>query len=169
MSSESKSKETEQQASSGDLQRYLSFSLGVEEYAIPLLKVREVIAMPEVTAIPQTPSYFLGIMNLRGQVISVLDLRTKLGIKPTTSSETAVVICDLGAICLGVVVDSVNAVLSPQIGEVSEKPDTQTSKNTGYITGVYRKGKSLVLFLDIAKTLDVNEMSLIKNSANHAA
>ena len=62
-------------------QRYLSFSLGSEDYAIPLLSVKEVIAVPEITPIPFTPSHFLGIMNLRGQVISIIDLRSKLGIK----------------------------------------------------------------------------------------
>jgi purine-binding chemotaxis protein CheW len=85
--------------------RYLSFSLGTEEYAIPLLAVKEVIAMPEFTSVPYTPSHFLGIMNLRGQVISVMDLRKKLGIKPGSTAETAVIICDLSPLCIGVVVD----------------------------------------------------------------
>ncbi|NUM87840.1 MAG: purine-binding chemotaxis protein CheW [Bdellovibrionales bacterium] len=150
-------------------ERFLSFSLGQEEYAMPLLKVREVIAMPEVTPIPQTPSFFLGIMNLRGQVISILDLRTKLGIKPANGSETAVIICELSPVCLGVVVDSVNAVLSPKAGEISGKPDAQMNKNTDYITGVYRREKSLVLFLDIAKTLDVKQMEMVQNAAKAAA
>ena len=65
--------------SNGPGDRYLSFNLGVEEYAVPLLAVREVIAMPEYTPVPYTPPYFLGIMNLRGQVISIMDLRQKLG------------------------------------------------------------------------------------------
>ncbi len=76
--------------------RFLCFSLGNEHYAIPLLTVKEVIAPPETTPVPQTPAYFKGIMNLRGQVISVIDLRTKLGIKPLQSAENAVIICDSG-------------------------------------------------------------------------
>src|SRR4051812_41249332 len=102
-----------------DQNRFLSFSLGNEEYGVPLLAVKEVIAMPEITPIPYTPSYFLGIMNLRGQVISVMDLRQKLGVKPSQSSETAVIICDLNSLSIGVVVDSINSVLNPVEAELS--------------------------------------------------
>ena len=141
--------------------RYLSFSLGGEEYAIPLLAVREVIAMPEITSIPYTPPYFLGIMNLRGQVISIMDLRSKLSIKPLNSSETSVIICDLNSLSIGVVVDSINSVLSPAESEVSAKPDMQSNRNSDFITGVYRKDKKLVLFLDVAKTLNVQDKAVV--------
>src|SRR5688500_4394511 len=96
--------------------RYICFSLGDENFAIPLLAVREVIGVPEVTPIPQTPAYFLGIMNLRGLVISVMDLRTKLGIKPKGGTEETVMILDLGNFNLGVLVDQVT-----QVVEVDEK------------------------------------------------
>ena len=137
--------------------RYLSFTLGTEEYAIPLLSVREVIAVPEITPIPYTPSHFLGIMNLRGQVISIIDLRKKLAIAPQAKSETAVIICDLSPLCLGVVVDSINSVLAPDQSDVSEKPAIQSSRATDYITHIYRKEKKLVLFLDIQKTLTAED------------
>lgn len=150
-------------------ERFLSFYLGKEEYGIPLLTVREVIAMPEITPIPFTPSHFLGIMNLRGQVISVIDLRTKFNIKPNQTSETAVIICDLGSISLGVVIDSVNAVLAPSADEISSKPEIQSSKSSDYITGVYRKGDKLILFLDLAKTLDVKDVSAIKQATEGRA
>ncbi len=141
--------------------RYLSFTLGAEEYAIPLLTVREVIAVPEVTPIPFTPPHFLGIMNLRGQVISIVDLRQKLGIKPQPVSETAVIICDLAPLCLGVVVDSINSVLLPRAEELSAKPDIQSSKATDYITQIYRKDKKLVLLLDIQKTLGTEDYQML--------
>lgn len=150
-------------------ERFLSFFLGKEEYGIPLLSVREVIAMPEITPIPFTPSHFLGIMNLRGQVISIIDLRTKFNIKPTQTSETAVVICDLGALSLGIVVDSVNAVIAPADGELSPKPDIQSNKASDYITGVYRKGDRLLLFLDLARTLDVKDITTIKSAVEQKA
>jgi purine-binding chemotaxis protein CheW len=144
--------------------RHLSFSLGTEEYAIPLLVVKEVIAMPEITPIPYTPPHFLGIMNLRGQVISVMDLRQKLSIKPTNSAETAVIICDLNTICIGVVVDSINSVLSPAPSEISEKPEIQSNRNIDYITSIYRKDKRLILFLDIGKTLNLQEKTFISGN-----
>jgi purine-binding chemotaxis protein CheW len=145
--------------------RFLSFSLGSEQYAIPLLSVKEVIAMADLTAIPQTPPYFLGIMNLRGQVISVMDLRLKLGIKPVVGAETAIIICDLKSLVIGVVVDSINSVLAPKEGEVSDKPEVQSSKNTDYITGVYRFEKQLVLFLDIVKSLSVEDKLAVSKAA----
>lgn len=143
--------------------RFLTFSLGSERYAIPLLSVKEVIAMPEITPIPFTPSHFLGIMNLRGKVISVMDFRTKLGIKPGASTETAVIICDLAPLCLGVVVDSIESVASPKANEISDKPEIQSTKATDYITGVYRRDQDLVLLLDVAKALNVEDLRSIAN------
>lgn len=149
--------------------RYLSFSLGAEKYAIPLLCVKEVIAVPDITAIPFTPLHFLGIMNLRGQVISVMDFRIKFGIKIVPSAETAVIICDLNPLCLGVVVDSIDCVLAPKESELSDKPEIQSNKATDYITGVYRREKDLVLLLDIAKAMDVEDLRAIAKQSQTAA
>jgi len=155
------------EADSGN--RYLNFSLGTEEYAIPLLSVKEVIAVPEITPIPHTPTHFLGIMNLRGQVISVIDLRQKLNIKPKSTHETAIIICDINSICLGVVVDAINAVASPTEAELSDKPEIHSTRNTDYITGVYRRDKQLVLLLNIAKTLNVEDQRAIGSATSRAA
>ncbi len=151
-------------------QRYLSFSLGVEEYAIPLLKVKEVIAVPETTPVPFTPTHFLGMMNLRGQVISVIDLRLKLGMpKSERTEETAVIIVDLNPIFLGVVVDSVNKVLSLEGSEVSAPPELLDAKNSDYLTGVARKDSKLILILEIAKALDVQDMEAISQTVTTKA
>jgi purine-binding chemotaxis protein CheW len=145
--------------------RYLSFTLGTEDYAIPLLSVREVIAIPEITPIPSTPAHFLGIMNLRGQVISIIDLRQKLGIKPVNSADSAVIICDLSPLCIGVVVDSINSVLSPNDSEIAEKPEIQSSRNTDYIKGVFRSNNKLVLLLDVAKALSIEDIRTAAKTA----
>jgi len=146
-------------AVSGASERYLRFSLGEEEFAIPLLRVREVIAVPDVTPIPQSPNYFLGVINLRGQVITVVDLRTKLGIKPLNSSEMAVVICDLGSISLGVVVDSINSVVTPRAEDISERPELKNQKASEYITSVYRHEKGMVLLLDITRLFSFEDQN----------
>ncbi len=149
----------------GGTQRFLQFSLGSEEYAIPLLSVKEVIALPEITSIPYTPAHFLGIMNLRGQVISVIDLRTKLNIKSqTANSETCVIICEMNPLCLGVVVDSVNSVLNLRADEISPKPQVESTKKTDYILGVTRQENQLILLCDIAKTLDVQDHLALKQA-----
>lgn len=139
-------------------QRYLSFSMGPEEFAVPLLAVKEVIAVPEFTPIPHTPSYFLGIMNLRGQVISVLDLRKKLGVQARNGTEDAVIICDMSPIVLGILVDSVNSVLSPKETEILPKPPIESKISTEYIASVYRRNDHLVLFLDLSKALNTQDM-----------
>ncbi|MBS1962307.1 MAG: purine-binding chemotaxis protein CheW [Bdellovibrionales bacterium] len=150
---------------SNSTERFLLFSLGKEDYGMPLLTVREVIAIPNVTPIPHSPSHFLGLMNLRGQVISVLDLRQKLGIKPTGSGEASVIICDLAPLCLGVVVDSINSVLAPEEGSISDPPDSKVARNVEYITGVCRNGDKLVLLVDISKALSVEDVRAIKKAA----
>ena len=149
--------------------RYLSFSLGQEEYGIPLLVVKEVIAVPEITPIPFSPPHVLGIMNLRGQVISVMDFRQKLGIKPASTGETAVIICDLAPLCLGVVVDSINSVVAPTANELSAKPEMHTTRSSDYITGVYHRDKKLVLLVDIATALSVEDLRVMAAQVKKAA
>lgn len=149
--------------------RFLQFSLGKEDYAIPLLCVREVIAPPETTAIPQTPNYFTGVMNLRGQVITILDLRTKLGIKPINGSEMAVIITDLGGLCVGITVDSINSVITPAPGEIRANPEMQGVKATDYVTGVYPSDKGLVLLLDVAQVLSLDDKNSLAGIKARAA
>ena len=141
--------------------RFLCFSLGKEDFAIPLLTVREVIGLPEITPIPQMPAHFLGVVNLRGSVISIMDLRNKLGIKPTISKETSIIILDLGKLHLGVVVDCINSVLLIEKDKVSPKPHLENSKSSEAIMGVFQNKEHLVLLLDIAKALSVEDKLLV--------
>lgn len=131
--------------------RYLSFSLGKSAYAIPLLSVKEVIAMPKITAIPQSPAFFLGVLDLRGDVIPVIDLRKRLDIKPAENQETCVIICDLASLNIGIVVDSISAVIMPAVSEISDTPPFSASKADSCITGIYRARDGMVLLLDPAQ------------------
>jgi purine-binding chemotaxis protein CheW len=141
--------------------RFLCFNLGTEEYAIPLLAVREVIGVPDITPVPQMPNFFLGIMNLRGSVISIMDLRVKIGITPNKKAETSIIILDLGSVHLGVMVDCINSVMQVTEEEITEKPHLEHTKSSDAITGVFRKSNSLVLLLDIARVLNVEEKTFI--------
>lgn len=136
-------------------ERFLCFSLDSEEYAIPLLGVREVIAMPDITPVPQTPGYFLGIMNLRGQIISVIDLRMKFGLKADRSEETCVIICDFASVALGVVVSSVNNVLALLPNQVGNKPELSSVAGGTFVKGVVKREHRLVLLIDLAAALGV--------------
>jgi purine-binding chemotaxis protein CheW len=153
------------QTGGAEASRFLIFSLCGEEYAVPLLKVKEVIALTETTPVPYSPPHFKGIMNLRGQVISVIDLRAKLKMpKADGSQETAIIILDLSPLSLGVIVDSVESVLAVAKDEIQPPPDVGGA-NTNYIRGVTRKDKKLILLLDIEKTLSVEDLRTMKSQA----
>jgi purine-binding chemotaxis protein CheW len=146
-------------------ERYLCFNLGTEEFGVPLLSVKEVLAMPEVVSIPFAPNHFLGIMNLRGQVISIIDLRSKFGFKVSMNPETSVIICDMESVTLGVVVDSINSVLNPLEEELKPKPEIQGTNTAEHITSIYKKDDRIVLFLNIAKTLNVTDKKHLAKAA----
>lgn len=151
-------------------ERFMAFSLCDEQYAVPLLKVREVIAVTEITPIPYTSNYFKGIINLRGQIISIIDLRLKFNMKNAEiTPESAIVILDLDRICFGVIVDSVNAVLALNSDEIGHSPDIESSISTDYITGIVRLNKKLVLILDIERTLNVDDILAIRQNVKKNA
>lgn len=150
--------------------RFIEFSLGEEDYAIPLLMVREVISIPETTPIPKAPKHFIGLMNLRGQVISIVDLRNKLTIKPKeVTSDSAVIIVDFKGMNIGIVVDSINRVLAFSRSEIQEMPELQSQVKSDYILGIYKKEAGLTVLLDIAKCLDVKDYNVLKSLGQQAA
>ena len=147
-------------------QRFLVFSLGQERYAVPLLKVNEVIAPTDITPVPHTPPHFKGIMNLRGQVISIVDLRLKFRLATAESGpETAIVILDLAPLSLGVVVDSVDSVIAVDGVDIRPTPDVECQIGTDFLTGVTRRDGHLILILDIEKSLNVDELRAMKRAA----
>lgn len=151
-----------------ELNRFIEFSLGSENYAIPLLLVREVVSIPEITPIPKSPSHFLGIMNLRGEIISVVDLRKKLKIEVKKDKEEVVVIVAIGEKNIGLIVDSINKVLAFSSDEVSEMPEVEGQVNTHFVSGVYRKENSLTILLDISKALEIKETEVPTDSKKAA-
>ena len=124
----------------GDHDRYLEFNLAEAKFAIPLLSVKEVVAVPKTTKIPFSPDYFLGVMNLRGQVLSIIDLKTRMEMtEEAESAETAVIIIDLGYTHLGVVVDSINRVIALENEDFSPAPEeVNGSRSSQFITGCYK-------------------------------
>lgn len=134
-----------------EIERFLLFSIGTEDFAIPLLKVREVIAFTAVTPIPNMPSHFKGVINLRGQVISIIDLRSKIGVRNTSADqETTIIILDSGEKNLGVIVGSIRSVLSLSLSEISPPPEvTQVSQQ--FVSGIAKAGDSLILLLSVPK------------------
>ena len=150
-------------------ERYLAFLLGKEQYAIPLLQVKEVIEMSEPTPIPQTPSYFKGVINLRGKVIPVVDLRLKFGMAEMVySSRTCIIVTEVegesGPMMIGAVVDGVSEVLNLVAADIEDTPDFGGEVSTTGLLGMAKvKGKVKIL-LDIDQVMtqqDLKELGKI--------
>lgn len=149
--------------------RHLIFCLGAEEYSVPLLKVKEVIEIPDITPMPHTPPYYLGIMNLRGQVISIIDLNMKLkGVRQELGKKNAVIILDFDSFCLGIAVNTVNRVLAISHEEIRARPMIESTENIEYIEGVVHRDKKMILILNVHKALNIQDLKLIENQANAA-
>jgi purine-binding chemotaxis protein CheW len=156
---------TQAEKSFSDQERYLQFNLGNETYAIRLLYVKEVIPVPETTVLPNSPGHYVGIMNLRGQIISILDLRKKLKIQPQENSEEGVIIVELEGVAIGVVVDSINRVLSLSEDKVSEVPEVNSEMNAKYIEAVYQGEGSLTVLLNLHSVFNINEIKKLQQAA----
>ena len=145
--------------------RYICFTLGKDQYAIPLLQVKEVIGMVATTPIPQAPSHFIGIMNLRGQVISVLNLSNKLKLNRTAEKkDTTIIILEFANSSFGVAVNSVDSVITYTEEEISLQSEFEVKAQPG-ILGVAKKDKTLTLLLDLKEVLNLGHVEDIPVAA----
>jgi purine-binding chemotaxis protein CheW len=150
--------------------KYLTFSLANEEYGIGILKIKEIIGMMPITTVPQTPDFVKGVINLRGKVIPVLDLRRRFGMEPMVYTErTCIIVVEIagtaGNVMIGVVVDSVSEVLSIKGDVIEETPTFGTKLNTDYILGMAKIGKGVKILLDIDRVLGAEEISLLEQKS----
>jgi purine-binding chemotaxis protein CheW len=138
--------------------KYLTFALGDEEYGVPVLKVREIIKMMDITVVPQVPHHVKGVINLRGKVIPVVDLRLKFSFDSQAYTErTCIIVVEVALahskVMMGMVVDSVSEVLNISPDELEETPEFGERVTTDYIQGMAKvKGKVKIL-LDLDKVL----------------
>lgn len=143
--------------------KYLTFQLGNEEFGIRVLKVREIMGLQEITAVPQTPGHVKGVINLRGKVIPVIDLRLKFGLPNAEYGQrTCIVVAQVqgesDAILMGVVVDGVSEVLNLTGAEIEDTPDFGEDAAGQYLLGMAKvKGKVKIL-LDIDKVLSSQDI-----------
>ena len=138
--------------------KYLTFALASEEYGLEILKVREIIGYMEITAVPQTPGHVKGVINLRGQVIPVIDLRTKFGMDTTdVTEETCIIVVEIAqgkrTFNTGIVVDHVQEVLDIDGQDIEEAPQFGSSVDTNFILGMGKIGDTVKILLDIDKVL----------------
>jgi len=151
--------------------KYLTFTLADEDYGLEILKVREIIGMMDITAVPQTPEYVKGVINLRGRVIPVIDLRLKFGLEAAEYGErTCIIVVEVqshhGSIQMGVVVDSVSEVLNISGDDIEPSPSFGTRLKTQYILGIAKAKGTIKILLDIDRVLTGEEISGIESLAS---
>jgi purine-binding chemotaxis protein CheW len=143
--------------------KYLTFALGNEGYGLQILKVREIIGWLEITALPQTPAYVKGVINLRGQVIAVVDLRAKFAMEPAPrTDQTCIIVVETQhqqrKVCTGIIVDQVSEVLEIAGKNIEPPPSFGAAVETDFILGMGKVGESVKILLDIDKVLATAEV-----------
>ena len=139
--------------------KFLTFFLAGEEYGIEILKVREIIGMMPITSVPRTPSFVRGVINLRGKVIPVIDLRLKFSMEAQEQTEeTCTIVVQAQGIQMGIIVDRVSEVVNIAGEEIEETPSFGGEINTGYLLGIGKSRGKVKLLLDIDKVLSTQEV-----------
>lgn len=150
--------------------KYLTFLLGEESYGIEILKVQEIIGMQAITRIPRTPDYVKGVINLRGKVIPVIDLRLRFGMEAAeVSRKTCIIVVQVSksdiSVTMGIVVDEVSEVLEIAADEIEPAPGFGTRVETSFIMGMAKTENAVKILLDIDKIMSEGEMETLAKNA----
>jgi purine-binding chemotaxis protein CheW len=150
--------------------KYLTFSLAGEEYGIGILKVKEIIGMMPITTVPRTPGFVKGVINLRGKVIPVVNLRLKFGMEEIPYTErTCIIVVEIGgrggSILIGIVVDAVSEVLNIKGPEIEATPTFGARLDTDYILGMAKMNGGVKILLDIDRVLNTEDAAMFEKAA----
>lgn len=150
--------------------KYLTFGLGGESYGIPILKVREIIKLIPVTAIPQMPPYIKGVLNLRGRIIPVVDMRIKFDMNASENTDrTCIVVVQVtsstrASIHLGLIVDSVDEVSNITSADIEDTPDFGIQLDSSYLIGMAKIKNRVVSLLNIDRCLGAEDLEAVQKS-----
>ena len=150
--------------------KYLTFRLGDESYGLQILKVQEILGMMPVTRVPRTPNFIRGVVNLRGKVIPVVDLRCTFNLASLNDTETTCIIVvqivrDQNTVVMGVIVDAVSEVLDVRAEQVEPAPAFGTEIDTAFILGMGKIADKVVILLDIDRVLSTEQLSTVNQTA----
>ncbi len=150
--------------------KYLTFSLAGEEYGIGILKVKEIIGMMNITPVPQTPEFVKGVINLRGKVIPVVDLRLRFALEAAAYTErTCIIVVEVagsnGSVMMGIVVDAVSEVLNIRGADIENTPAFGVRLNTDFILGMAKAAGGIKILLDIDKVLSSEDLVAIRRAS----
>jgi len=142
----------------GQTMQVVSFALGSEEYGVDIAQVQEINRMVTITHVPRAPHFMEGVINLRGQLIPIIDLRTRFGMPRTEHTKnTRIVVTEIGSKRVGMVVDSVSEVLRIPTEQIEDAPDMIAGVETEYIRGVGKMGDRLIIMLDLGRVISGSE------------
>lgn len=154
--------------------QYLTFKLGDEVFAIEISKVREVLDFTTITKVPRTPDFMRGVINLRGNVVPVVDMRLKFGMTKTENTvNTCIIIVEISldgdTTILGALADSVQEVIELDPEKIEPAPRIGTRLRTEFIKGMGRRDETFIIILDIDKVFSVDELSLVRDAGDVSA
>lgn len=143
----------------------VSFRLGTEEYGVDISQVQEIIRMVEITHVPRAPHFMEGVINLRGQLIPIIDLRTRFTMpRAGHTKSTRIVVTEIGNKRVGIVVDSVSEVINIPIDQVEDAPDMIAGVGTEYIQGVGKVNDRLIILLDLTMVMSGEEKAQLETA-----
>jgi len=149
-----------EEAKAAEEMQLVVFSLGREEFAVEVTQVREIMRMEEITRMPKSPHFVEGIINLRGQIIAVVELAKRLNLEAgERDSDTRIIVVEAEDIKVGMIVDSVSEVLRVDAEEVEPSPTLATDISSAFLQGVVKKDNRLIILLDLTKVLSLEEMA----------
>jgi purine-binding chemotaxis protein CheW len=146
-------------------EEFLSFRLGQEEYAIDILQVREIRPHERVTRIAELPEFIRGVINLRGTIVPIVDLRVKFGLPAAHDASTVVIILHIAGRPVGIVVDAVSDVVAVLPEQVKPAPDVASVIRAGFIKGIATVEERLLIIVDIERLMSSHEMALLGEAA----
>ena len=144
---------------------FLSFRLGDEEYAIDILKVQEIRAHESVTRIASAPAYLKGVINLRGTIVPIVDLRVKLGMAARAGAGAVVIILSIEGRVMGILVDAVSDVIALARDEIRPAPEFGSVLDARFISGLAPLGERMLILVDIARLMTSGELAVVEKAA----
>jgi purine-binding chemotaxis protein CheW len=153
--------------SAGDLLQLVSFVVAGEEFGVDILKVQEIIRPVAITRVPHAPAFVVGVINLRGRIIPVIDLRTRFGLPPRErDKDTRIIVVELSDAVVGFMVDAVHEVLRVPRETIEPPPELAVGIDAHYLTGVAKLEDRLLILLDLEEVLTTGERSLLEASVD---
>lgn len=154
--------DSSQKKQDDELLQLVTFSIGEEEFGVNILKVQEIIRTMEITKVPRSPDFVEGVINLRGKVIPIIDLRRRFGLAPIPEDkDTRIIVIEINSIIVGFVVDAVSEVLRIPASTVGPPPPVVAGVESDYISGVGQLADRLLIMLDLDRLLSSEDISML--------